>query len=372
MEIEIDADIEKMLPGAAIAISISGGKDSTACAIATTNYIKRAYPKIKDIILIHSDLGRIEWKDSMIQCKEVAAYLELELVVVKRNSGGMVERWKQRWLNNFDRYVDMKLVTMLLPWSTPAMRFCTSELKTQLIGRYLKKRYGGNVINVTGIRREESSGRKNAPTSKELNATVFGAGSRTWNPIAAWAVNDVWNTIDSHGMRHHEAYIKGNERVSCSFCIMASINDMVNATHQGEHMSVYRELVGLEQDSLFAFQGSRWLMDVNPDVLTKEQRMRIDPTKEKNRKLKQIEAEIKRDWMFVKGTPQRMLSIDEAKIMADVRNRVFDIYGARKRGHTDHKEILNRYKSLLIKANRPITTDSVVVPAAGFQQPLFA
>ena len=55
----------------------------------------------------------------------------------------MVDRWQQRWTDNLRRYRYLSCVQLILPWSTPAMRFCTGEMKLDLICRALAKRYPG-------------------------------------------------------------------------------------------------------------------------------------------------------------------------------------------------------------------------------------
>jgi hypothetical protein len=52
----------------------------------------------------------------------------------------MLALWQGRWANNLTRYRDLLCVKLILPWSTPSMRFCTSELKTAVIASALKKR----------------------------------------------------------------------------------------------------------------------------------------------------------------------------------------------------------------------------------------
>ena len=48
------------------------------------------------------------------------------------------------------------------------MRFCTSELKIDVITRALKKRFPAmDILNVAGIRREESTARKKKPVSRQ-------------------------------------------------------------------------------------------------------------------------------------------------------------------------------------------------------------
>src|SRR5689334_19829780 len=126
---EIDALIEIQAP---VAIGVSGGKDSQAAALATFDYLNskgHTGPRI----LIHSDLGVVEWEDSIAVCKRLAEYLKCELIIVQRKAGDMMDRWESRWESSVRRYTNLETVTLVLPWSTPAMRFCTSELKTHLI-----------------------------------------------------------------------------------------------------------------------------------------------------------------------------------------------------------------------------------------------
>jgi hypothetical protein len=81
-------------------------------------------------VLIHSDLESVEWKDSLPVCERLAKRLGWELIVVRRKAGDMMDRWESRWKNNLARYACLECVKIIiLPWSTPGMRFCTGELK---------------------------------------------------------------------------------------------------------------------------------------------------------------------------------------------------------------------------------------------------
>src|SRR3546814_9288489 len=82
------------------------------------------------------------------------------------SSDFMLARWQGRWANNLTRYQDLSCVKVILPWSTPSMRFCTSELKVAVITSALKKQYPGqDIVNVAGIRRQESPARNRMPIS---------------------------------------------------------------------------------------------------------------------------------------------------------------------------------------------------------------
>lgn len=78
-----------------MAIGVSGGKDSQAAAVATFAHLDRighTGPRI----LIHADLGSVEWKDSLPVCERLAAIHGTELVIVRRKQGGLMEQWETR------------------------------------------------------------------------------------------------------------------------------------------------------------------------------------------------------------------------------------------------------------------------------------
>jgi hypothetical protein len=135
-------DVEALLAtDAVVAIGVSGGKDSVACALAVARYldaIGHAGPRV----LVHADLGRVEWKDSAPSCERLAATIGWELITVRRRAGDMLARWQKRWENNVTRYRELSCVRLILPWSTPSMRFCTSELKSAVIMSAPEKQLG--------------------------------------------------------------------------------------------------------------------------------------------------------------------------------------------------------------------------------------
>ena len=135
--IAIDDETRAMLArDCVVAVGVSGGKDSVACALAVEAYlfeIGHTGPRV----LVHADLGVVEWRDSMRTCLELAERIGWELIVVRRAAGDMMDRWESRWAGNLLRYSLMETISVILPWSTPGMRFCTSELKVAPIAREL-------------------------------------------------------------------------------------------------------------------------------------------------------------------------------------------------------------------------------------------
>ena len=250
--------------GAVVAIGVSGGKDSQAAATATFEYLDRighSGPRL----LIHADLGSVEWADSLPTCEHLSDRLGAELVVVRRKQGGLMDRWESRWRSNVARYENLSTVTLVPCWSTPAMRYCTSEMKTSKIHAELKRRFSRlPIISVTGVRREESPQRARA----EIFDHKPGERIWTWRPILDWSEEEVFSSLDFWGIEPHPAYRRfGLTRVSCRFCIMSGLPDLVAAAAQPEAHDLYRQMVGLECRSTFAFQSSRWLGDIAPHLL---------------------------------------------------------------------------------------------------------
>ncbi len=112
--ISITPEIEDMLASAcAVAIGVSGGKDSQACALRLTQYLNEV-GHTGPRVLVHADLGSVEWEDSLPACERLADHLNLELFVVRRKAGGMMTRWRQRWQNNVLRYQELSCVRLIV------------------------------------------------------------------------------------------------------------------------------------------------------------------------------------------------------------------------------------------------------------------
>ncbi|MDT8842581.1 phosphoadenosine phosphosulfate reductase family protein [Paraburkholderia fungorum] len=342
-------DVDALLDAdAVVAIGVSGGKDSVACALATARHldlIGHTGPRV----LVHADLGRVEWKDSAPACARLAAHLGWELVTVRRQAGDMLARWQKRWENNVTRYRELSCVRLILPWSTPSMRFCTSELKTAVITSALKKRYPEHdIVNVTGVRRQESSARSKMPVSAPLAAlTRRNRVGLTWNAIIEWPVEAVFGEIAEAGLALHEAYTRyGASRVSCAFCIMSSLDDLRAAAGCADNHDLYREMVALEAASTFAFQGQRWLADVSPNLLSPALQADVERAKTAALQRQTIESEIPPHLLFTAGWPTVRPTAEEAALLASVRTRVAALVGIDV-DHTSPGSVAQRYDLLL-------------------------
>jgi 3'-phosphoadenosine 5'-phosphosulfate sulfotransferase (PAPS reductase)/FAD synthetase len=334
---------------APVSLSTSGGKDSSAMSLATSVYldeIGHQGPRL----LIHSDLGRVEWRESLPMCHKLADRLGLELVVVRRQAGDLLDRWQVRWRNNVARYANLETVCVILPWSTPGMLFCRSELKAAIICRELIRRFPGEVIiSGTGIRREESATRACAPISapqpRLANATHRTSG-HDWHPIADWTLSRV---LAYHQLRQfplHPAYARGMSRVSCAYCVMGSRSDLATSAGCPDNQNLYREQVDIEISSSFSFQSGHWLGDLAPALLTQEQQRGLAEAKRRAALREQAEARIPRHLLYTKGWPTVMPSREESRLLSDVRCIVADALELAI-DYRDPETILARYAQLM-------------------------
>lgn len=351
-------EVDRLLAaGAPVAMGISGGKDSCALGIATNEYLNRighTGPRV----LIHADLGVVEWADSLPTCERLALRLGLELVKVARPQGDMLDRWEQRFRDNVARWESLSCVQLILPWSTPGMRFCTSELKVDQITRELSRRFPGReILNATGVRRAESEERKDTPVAEvcdKLASKTRQTSGLDWNPIVTWSTRDVFDFLAERTFPLHEAYtVFGADRVSCVYCIMASLAGHKAALRDPRTHAVARRMVDLELASTFGFQGSRWLADTAFEILTPEQRARIPEAKERAARRVAAEKKIPKGLLYTRGGwPQREPTTAEAELLAGVRAEVGAAIGLAPK-FLDAAGVIGRYRELLaLKAEK--------------------
>lgn len=271
-----------------LAISISGGKDSQAM-LSWLAQQRKYRGWCCQVFAVHADLGRIEWTQTATVVQSHAENHNIPLVVVRREKGDMINRWRQR-------YQTLKAQGNTKPfWSSASARYCTSDLKVAPIDKYLR-RYPLSVVAI-GLRAEESPNRakktrlsyrktiistkyKDLPFKEAIKQ--YNGKSRlslNWLPIQDWSLDKVWNqcgtsTEEWHrrrglpdedaieGWPAHPAYVlgHGNHRLSCAFCVLADVNDLTNAIAYNEE--VYSELVELEKESGWTFQHNRSLLSL--------------------------------------------------------------------------------------------------------------
>lgn len=267
--------IERALAtGAALAISISGGKDSQAMAMALST-LYRARDWRGEVFAIHADLGRIEWPQTPAHVQRIADLCDLPLVIVRRKNGvgrwDMIARWSERAETLKAQGKQPR------PWSDAKNRFCTAEMKRNPINTYLRQY--DHVISAEGIRADESKARAQKPLCETRTAiTTRSREAWTWNPIRDWSIQDVWQACGTssgdlayrqrlyqlgrttealEGWPAHPVYVMGNRRLSCAFCVLGCQSDLTNAARHNPEL--WQELVGMEREYGFTFQHGKSL-----------------------------------------------------------------------------------------------------------------
>ena|SRR5215472_824491 len=230
--------------GALFVANHSGGKDSMACLIELAKRVPAS-----QILVVHASLGLAEWPGALEKAQEHAEHLGLPFIVAraKKSLFDMVER-------KFER--DPSVVS----WPTAAQRQCTSDLKRDPIVRevraYANANGFGPIVNCLGIRAQESTARaKRAEFSVNNRETNNVRSWYEWLPIFNLTVDQVWAAIDTQPVQRHYAYLLGNERLSCVFCIMASKNDLL--VGRQHNPALFEQYVALEEKTGYTMHQSR-------------------------------------------------------------------------------------------------------------------
>ncbi len=113
-----------------------------------------------------------------------------------------------------------------------------------------------------------------------------------------------------------------------------------------DNVPVYLDMVMLEADSTFAFQGSRWLADIAPHLIGDELGARIARAKEAAQVRSMAEARLPKHLLYTKGWPTAVPTRAEAQLLAEVRRTVSDAVGI-KVAYLHPDNIIDRYDELL-------------------------
>ena len=285
--------------GAALAVQVSGGKDSQAMLWLLAE-LCRENGWENQIYALHADLGGAEWPTAGQHVEAMCEAADVPLVTVKREKGGLTERIRER----------METVDEGTPfWPSSGSRYCTSDLKRGPANKEMRRHRA--VIVAMGLRAEESKAREQRePLSvrqglttkrfkkarpalalhqwsrlQRLEAAGYTAGmsygypdgegryrgsgiggrlALEWLPILHLGERDVWRACGTtledvdrrreltrqgrereaiDGFAAHRSYALGNDRCSCSTCILGSKNDLINgALRNPETFNEWREI----------------------------------------------------------------------------------------------------------------------------------
>jgi len=193
----------------------------------------------------------------------------------------------------------------LLAFLIKMERYCTSDLKRLPSNQFFQSCGHNLIISCEGISAEESNARalKNPLTVRDCSSSYYKekvtyttkkgetktkmaaksvewciANYRedkrmvlTWYPIFNFTIEEVWATYGmdedklfiarnfyirkkhvTKAWAFHPAYVMGNNRVSCMFCILGSINDLQNAAKQNPEL--LHQMIAMEQEGKATFK----------------------------------------------------------------------------------------------------------------------
>lgn len=173
-----------------LVVSVSGGKDSTACMIA----LRAAGLPFRAVF---ADTG---W-----EAPETYAYLDtlrgtFGPIDVVGAPGGMRAKIEAR-----------------AGFPARMQRWCTTELKVDPLRGYHDAINGGDTISVVGVRAEESDARSKMPEVEDDDRW----GGWIWRPLIAWTEEQVYRAHHDAGVPLNPLYQRGHTRVGCWPCIHA-------------------------------------------------------------------------------------------------------------------------------------------------------
>lgn len=216
-------------------LSHSGGKDSqaTLAALVRMGFKGR-------VILVHADLGEMEWQEMRPWIESIAFGIELHVVQAEED------------------FFDLCRRTGRFPSGT--QQYCTDYLKTlpltKFIHDYMYKHGMKTAVNITGMRSAESKKRE-----KKLQFSLSkGDGTSgmhqpknhpghtvyDWMPIKEYSDIEVFAEIAAAGQEPHELYSMGFSRLSCVFCVNGRIGEHKKAAEMRPELAL--KIANLERE----------------------------------------------------------------------------------------------------------------------------
>ncbi|MGO1073585.1 phosphoadenosine phosphosulfate reductase domain-containing protein [Lysobacter sp. CA199] len=209
-------------------VSVSGGKDSTACyllAIESGRPFRAVFADTgNEHEAVYEYLSRLHERTGGPRVETVRADFTKQLA---RHREFVLREWPKQGISNEivqeaaalhaptgNPYLDLCISKGRFP--SRMAQFCTSELKeipitSQVVFPMLKR---GPVLQWLGIRADESRNRATQPRFNRHDS-----GSYLWRPIFRWSVEDVWAQHRKHGLKPNPLYEMGMGRVGCMPCI---------------------------------------------------------------------------------------------------------------------------------------------------------
>lgn len=198
-------------------VSLSGGKDSTACALA-----------LCEAGIPH----RRVFADTRWEAPETYEHIEHLRAVL-----GPID------VCGFPGGMPAKILEGAR-FASRMQRWCTRQLKLEPLRAYYDaiEDAGAVAVCVTGVRAEEGTAKNGRAELAEVEDDAEWGGWM-WRPIHKWSIAQVLEIHHRHGVPVNPLYRRGHDRVGCYPCVMAAKEDVrLIAENYPERIDEIREL----------------------------------------------------------------------------------------------------------------------------------
>jgi 3'-phosphoadenosine 5'-phosphosulfate sulfotransferase (PAPS reductase)/FAD synthetase len=212
-------------------LSLSGGKDSTASALA----LREADVPFRTIT---ADPGWEEdrWAEHIDLLREKIGPIEVVRAVSVPGMAGPT----QAEIDEHGAFLAWAKYKAGFPLR--AGRWCTEKLKLEPLKaahERIASETDKDTVSVVGVRAEESDERAAMPIWEESKEW----GGLVWRPIRDWPVADVIAIHHRHGIPLNPLYKRGHNRVGCYPCIMADKEEVrLVAKHAPERIALIAKM----------------------------------------------------------------------------------------------------------------------------------
>jgi len=233
-----------------ILVNSSAGKDSQAMLTMLAEMAEDQGVSDR-LIVVHCDLGRVEWEGTRELAEEQASLYDLRFEVVRRDKGDLLEQIEARGM-----------------FPSSAARYCTSDQKTSQVAKLMTRLVREanldrpvRILNCLGIRAQESPARaKKAAFEVDKTASNGKRHVDRWLPIFDWTTDQVWATIRESGLPYHPAYDAGMPRLSCVFCVLSGEKELKIAARLNPALA--DEYIAVEERIGHSFKNGRTIASI--------------------------------------------------------------------------------------------------------------